>query len=219
MYEVMKDIMNKPAQNPSLPTTTDQMRPSFLDAGSRATIMRRVTRVQKREAKVQGEDLDDLPPISLKPAISTPLAMQNRFSAHMQKDSLLNMGEIDNPTQFSAELKHIEGQLNIQRLYNTQLQKKNSQLRNEQDTLNKQMEAVEKRMQKEHVVHVEHWQNLFNDFKQNCDFQLKRKNYEIGTLADALILWTREHRNLSRKIESQKFNEQLGEEYYDSLAK
>jgi len=70
----------------------------------------------------------------------------------------------------SSELKKLDGELNLQKLYNTQLTKTNSLLKDEIDIGKKSIEEVERRMKNWYVLHFEHWQNLFTGFKSNCEF-------------------------------------------------
>ena len=94
------------------------------------------------------------------------------------------------------ELKHAEIQLNTQRLYNIQLVKQNSMLKDENEMLNSTIKGLENRNKEYHMWHFEHWNSLFKEYKDNLDFELKRKQDEINKLNEVLYKWVKEYMSM-----------------------
>ena len=76
-------------------------------------------------------------------------------------------------------------------------------------------------MKNYYVVHFDHWGNLFTDFKQNCEWELKRKDGVIVKLEEALVDWERKYKSITRKMvkirDTPNSRTQLPLDYYDGL--
>ena len=97
-------------------------------------------------------------------------------------------------------------------------------MKNEAKVTKETLAEVERRMKNYYVLHFDHWMNLFSDFKQNCDFQLKRKQVEIVKLEEAVVNWQRKYKNVQRKVSwsnkrSPRSRTDLSFDYYDGLMK
>ena len=119
------------------------------------------------------------------------------------------------------DLKNLQTQLETAKLYNIQLVKQSHLTKNELEVLNHTLIDVERKMKNYYVVHFDHWGNLFSDFKQNCEFELKRKQVEIVNLQEALVDWERKYKNIARKMSKMRDTPRsrtgLTLDFYDGL--
>ena len=121
------------------------------------------------------------------------------------------------PTTY--QLKNLEVQLNTQRLYNQHLQKHTKMVKKEKEMLRETIVGLETRNKNYHVWHFEHWNELFNQYKQNCDFELKRKQTEINHLNEVLYKWVKEYMSLSHISTDDLDTTPLNGQFFDRLFK